>query len=139
MALLWSVAQEKEGGIDVSQNQTERFGLHLWEPGDDFLREEFNENFEALDDAVRVVCGSYTGNGAAGRVVTLGFTPTAVIVKRPENFEVYFSDSELMYVPAIAVIGVTGNTVNVVEGGFRVSGHGLVNAANRTYLYLAFR
>ena len=127
--------------MDVSQNQTERFGLHLWEPVDNFLREEFNENFEALDDAARVVCGSYTGNGAAGRVVTLGFTPTAVIVKRPENFEVYFSDSELMYAPAIAVAGVTGNTVNIVEGGFQVSSHKLVNSGNpaNTYIYIAVR
>ncbi len=33
--------------MDVSQNQTECFGLHLWEAGDDFLREEFNENAAA--------------------------------------------------------------------------------------------
>lgn len=36
----------------MSTNKSEHLKLHLWEPEDDFLRTEFNENFSALDGAV---------------------------------------------------------------------------------------
>ena len=36
----------------MSTNKTPNYNLHAWEPGDDFLRREFNENFAALDTAV---------------------------------------------------------------------------------------
>ncbi|BDF68648.1 hypothetical protein CE91St43_26200 [Oscillospiraceae bacterium] len=125
---------------DMAANKTQRYGLHLWEPGDDFLREEFNENFRRLDGgAARVVCGSFIGDGTAGRVIGLGLTPRAVIVKRPDNYETAFHTNEVDYAPAMAVRGVTGNTLNVVEGGFRVSDHGLVNRDGVRYLYVALQ
>ena len=124
---------------DMAANRTQRYGLHLWEPGDNFLREEFNENFLALDGgAARVVYGSYLGDGTEGRVFGLGFTPRAVMVKRPDNYEDYHHTNEVAYAPAVAVRGVGGNTLNVVEGGFRVSGHGLVNGAQTRFVYVAF-
>ena len=36
----------------MSTNKSEHLKLHLWEPEDNFLRTEFNENFSALDGAV---------------------------------------------------------------------------------------
>ena len=36
----------------MSTNKSEHLNLHLWEPEDDFLREEFKENFTAIDRAV---------------------------------------------------------------------------------------
>ena len=33
----------------MSTNKSGHLNLHLWEPEDDFLRTEFNENFETLD------------------------------------------------------------------------------------------
>ena len=36
----------------MSTNKSEHLNLHLWEPEDDFLRTEFNENFAALDGAM---------------------------------------------------------------------------------------
>ena len=94
MALLWSVAQEGEGGMDVSQNQTECFGLHLWEPGDNFSREEFNENFIAIEAAVgplgRVAAGAYLGDGAESRYIPLPFPPRAVLVKQGSGLRVCF-------------------------------------------------
>lgn len=75
----------------MSTNKTENYGLHAWEPGDDFMRTEFNENFQKLDAALaglqsslgnklEIVTGSYTGNDAATRTITLGFRPKLVIV-----------------------------------------------------------
>ena len=46
----------------MSTNKSEHLKLHLWEPEDDFLRTEFNENFEAIDGAVQ---GEKTAREAA--------------------------------------------------------------------------
>ncbi len=37
----------------MSTNKSEHLNLHLWEPEDDFLRTEFNENFEKIDAGVK--------------------------------------------------------------------------------------
>ena len=37
----------------MSTHKSQTLNLHLWEPNDDFLRTEFNENFTALDSAVK--------------------------------------------------------------------------------------
>jgi len=71
---------EREEFNFMSTNQTASYGLHLWEPGDNFLREEFNENFAALDAAAWVVVGAYVGDGAARRNISLDFSPKAVLV-----------------------------------------------------------
>ena len=36
----------------MSTNKTQNYALHAWEPEDDFLREEFNQNFAAIDAAL---------------------------------------------------------------------------------------
>ena len=36
----------------MSSSKTTNYGLHLWQPEDDFLRSEFNENNEAVDTAL---------------------------------------------------------------------------------------
>ena len=87
---------------------TPNYGLHQWEPGDDFLRSDFNQDFTKIDAALqskadktamaqkadqsaletvqalaqgrcRVVTGSYMGTGKAGITVNLGGRPKAVI------------------------------------------------------------
>lgn len=65
----------------MSTNQTASYGLHLWEPGDNFLREEFNENFVKLDEAAAEKIGAVVGSFPGGMVdvyVKLGFRPKAV-------------------------------------------------------------
>ena len=73
----------------MSSQKTEHYQLHKWEPGDDFLREEFNENFEKLDEAtagkVGAVFGTYTGDGAATRHIELGFQPAGIILMREDG------------------------------------------------------
>lgn len=75
----------------MSTNKTEHYALHAWEPEDDFVRQEFNENFAKLDTALaalaqgmgnklELVTGQYTGNDAATRTISLGFRPKMVII-----------------------------------------------------------
>ena len=49
----------------MSTNKSEHLGLHLWEPEDDFLRTEFNENFTAIDGAVKAERDARTAAVAA--------------------------------------------------------------------------
>lgn len=136
----------------VSQNQTENFGLHLWEPGDNFLREEFNENFEAIDRVVAAKCaaaaGTYTGDGAASQFIELGFRPVAVLVEsqngtRPQSGNYVLHDG--LALPGFPMCGgsTASPTIEVVSGGFRVyaySGYtGNNNAEGKVYYYIAFR
>ena len=37
----------------MSSNKSTNLGLHLWEGEDDFLRTEFNENFQAIDTGIK--------------------------------------------------------------------------------------
>ena len=37
----------------MSTNKTPHLNLHAWEPGDDFSRVEFNENFQKLDTTAK--------------------------------------------------------------------------------------
>ena len=125
--------------MDVSQNQTECFGLHLWEAGDDFLREEFNENFEALDDAARMVCGSYIGNGANERQIMLDFIPKAVVL-----CDSYGTMRDISYYyGGVALEGGPSRAFEVSEGGFVIrydqNNHCMTNNGGQIYYYLAFR
>ena len=74
----------------MSTNKTTNYNLHSWLPEDDFLRTEMNENFTKLDTLLknetaalsaalgqkaRATVGSYTGDGALDRTISLPFTP----------------------------------------------------------------
>lgn len=136
--------------MDVSQNQTERYGLHLWEPGDDFLREEFNENFEALDRSTRVITGVYIGDGAACRSITLGFTPSAVLLMTADG-QSYTSSNGFRYgglalaeAPLVdSMYGDRYPVLSIEEDGFyayeNLAEKIHVYQKNARYFYLAFR
>lgn len=87
----------------MSTNKSQNLNLHLWEPNDDFLRTEFNENFAAIDSSVKsvqtaaanaqtaadaahteavslpYVIGSYTGTGE-NITINVGFRPRLLIL-----------------------------------------------------------
>ena len=77
---------------------TANYQLHQWEPADFFLRTDFNADFAKLDAALAgkagladlaeklgAVTGSYTGDGSAGRTISLGFAPIAVFLREDED------------------------------------------------------
>ena len=70
---------------------TEHYGLHQWEPNDDFLRTDFNTDLEKIDTALgsmldvtnsktEVALAFYQGNGEEVNSIELGFSPLAVII-----------------------------------------------------------
>ena len=63
-------------------NYTEHYQLHQWEPSDNFLRTDFNQDFARIDTGIRaakaqaerlerekaeISTGAYTGDNAASR------------------------------------------------------------------------
>ena len=134
----------------MSTNQTERYNLHLWEPGDNFLRAEFNENFEAVDAAlggkIGAVFGSYVGDNTREQKIELGFTPAAVFVieehgRLTNGNDVYGG----LALPGLPVVARRESlpVVTVTEGGFLVyyeySNYGVVGSNIGVNYYIAFR
>lgn len=78
---------------------TSNYGLHQWEPGDDFLRTDFNADFQKIDTAIagrgdcRICNGSYVGTGTSRKenpnTITTGFPPHLVIVSGDEYHVVF--------------------------------------------------
>ena len=93
---------------------TANYGLHQWEPGDDFLRTDFNADFQKIDTALggkaRVVYGAYVGAGGAGAdnpcTITVPFKPVLVAVKGSQ-FSTY-----LLVAVRESLIGNTASTSN---------------------------
>lgn len=102
----------------MSSNLTLNFGLHTWEPEDDFLRTEFNENFEAIDGHMaRMAAGVYVGDGAASRDIDLGFHPQAVLMASGGQ---YLAISGSGSYGGLALRDHPSGGVTVTETGFTV-------------------
>ncbi len=136
----------------MSTNKTKNYNLHAWEPGDDFLRSEFNENFAAIDTALgeksELAAGTYEGDGAKSRVISLGFTPRAVLVMQYDGAT--YEARNIKVCGGLALEGfpvkqgMAGGwviAVEIVEGGFRVAyeGDACTNTNGIIYHYLALR
>ena len=110
----------------MSTNRTEHYQLHAWEPGDTFLREEFNENFRLLDRGLgakpELVTGVTTGDGTRDRFISLGFTPKAVLLfhKDGHTNSGYMSYGGLA-LPGFPVKFKAGDPLTIGEGGFYIS------------------
>jgi len=69
----------------MSTNKTQHYHLHAWEAGDDFLRTEINENFAGLERVIRgqikVVAGTYIGDGTKNREINLGAPILALLLE----------------------------------------------------------
>lgn len=130
----------------MSTNQSEHYQLHLWEPEDNFLRSEFNENFTKLDGAAKVTFGSYTGDGESSRLIPLGFTPAAVYLCRNDGTDT----TEYGFCGGLAMPGLPAfytascPQLAVEKGGFRVKNASagsrqiMGNVLNTVYYYMAF-
>ena len=115
---------------------------------EDQVTKEYLENAIA-NAGVKIVTGSYTGDGAATRTINLGFTPRAVYVGGPHgltyycaiNFHAYYgglalADSPLQY--------DNRDIVAIVNNGFRVTYYSpdsqqkiWSNMSNSVYNYIA--
>ena len=126
---------------------TTNYQLHQWEASDDFLRTDFNTDFQKIDAALgekaeaeetqaeldkkaEVVKGSYIGNGSY-LTVNLGFRPKAVLVSL--GHQEYNR-------PRLSIDGDTAYMV-MTDTGFRIQDdrNANMNAEGRAYLYLAMQ
>ena len=118
---------------------TENYQLHQWVPEDDFLRTDFNTDFqkidtalagiqEAVDGKTRIREGSYTGNGSTSlRTVATSGTPKVLLLSTGSS------------VFAVLDNGKTVNRVTVINNGFRIeAGSGDPNQSGKTYHFAAF-
>lgn len=123
----------------MSSNQTQNYGLHQWEPGDSFLREEFNENFGAIDGAMAgaVVFGTYTGDGNSSRNINLGRRPKAVILAPNNGF--WGNGSSVRSGLFGGNLTLSGYA-QITDAGFTVSysSNGVLNNNGTIYYYAAF-
>ena len=161
----------------MASGKTANYGLSLWEATDQVVRLDFNSDNEKIDagmaenkaaaaaaketaenlaavaftpENLPFVVGTYTGNGAANRTISLGFTPKAVLLF-PEHGRTYNSSGGKVYCyGGLIVIDHAlqySNIVaaNIVEGGFQV--HHLeqssvcarTNESNEIYYYMAVK
>ncbi len=140
----------------MATNTSEHLGLHLWEPTDQVLRTEFNQNWTKIDTAVNaaqetaeaaqsaaeqrpnVIC-RYTGNGVT-RSFTLGLQPSFVIITaQPANSR----DTAFI---AVSGGSEAASTLSFTETGFTVmvtptsyETYPLTNQNGTFYHYLALR
>ena len=128
----------------MSTNKTSNYRLHKWEPQDDFLRSEFNENFAAIDEALKgkaeVVFGTYTGTKSSKRTINLGFTPSLLLLMGESGLGSSYSGG--LTAPGHPLKNQSFIYLAVVEGGFQVSystNIAYTNSWNSIYSYLAFR
>lgn len=127
-------------------------GFHQWDPGDSFLRTDFNTDFAKMDAALKgladrpePVSGAYTGDGAAARTVSLGFFPRALLVFTSEGYS-HLANVGHTYgglaLPGRNVTRGGGTALSLTEDGFRVHFDDDFVQSNRsgeTYYYLAWR
>ena len=137
----------------MATNSSEHLGLHLWEPTDQVLRTEFNQNWQKLDTAVNAAqetaetqcqAGTYTGNGKTmaegGQLIETGFQPKFVIITRgwnnPNSMPQHF------YAAGQAMMEYASEYIQLEATGFRVghsTSHFRLNSVDTTYSYLVFR
>ena len=112
---------------------TENYGLHQWEATDNFLRTDFNTDFEMIDEALGVkaeaITGTYSGNGGTStRTISLGFRPRAVMVTRADGAmpsmtgSLYICGGLILDGHALTFSG--SKAAEIVEGGFQIKSNG---------------
>lgn len=127
---------------------TSNYGLHQWEPSDNFLRTDFNEDLKKIDTALggkanqsevsnifmtvsgkcQAKVGTYSGNGG-NQNIHLGAYPYAVLV-----------NNGIYNVLAIRN-GGTENQLTVTGSGFSLNNDNVnisINKSGYSYNYIAF-
>ena len=116
---------------------TTNYGLHQWEGADDFLRTDFNTDFGIIDgalgDKVEMIVGSYTGDGAETRVISLGVTPRAVLLECMDGNRGAYCPGGLAVTdgPVRYSSNALPLALSIVEGGFQVSYKQYTNETNK--------
>ena len=155
-----------------SKNKTSNLNLNLWDGSDKPKREDFNYDNEIIDSAIgahinntsihltedeiaqissRFVVGSYIGDSASSRTLSLDFTPSFVFAfSSNSTFSVYDKDTNKMYAFAAAATKAYGSSgIKIGENSFTVTEstgvasfgncYPRMNTSGYRYQYIAFR
>ena len=130
--------------------KTTNYQLPQWEETDRIMMDDFNDAMAAIDAAMpRIMTGTYTGDGAATRTISLGFTPKCVYVCLPQGTissgsDRFFGGFAVTGSPAITGYIGDPNPVAVVSGGFQVvyahpdnARYVMSNNSGQVYHYIA--
>ncbi|MDR2649131.1 MAG: hypothetical protein LBB94_05365 [Clostridiales bacterium] len=134
-----------------SSGKTANKALNQWQDTDRPKISDFNADNQILDqNALPYSVGSYPGDGAASKSITLDFTPSFALVFQSGTFGYIFTFSGEYtkgYLAMGTQAGATpGLTLNA--GGFTVSQassvpsngmHYRMNESGKTYSYIAFK
>ena len=85
------------------------------------LNSSVNSLQTQIDAKCRIICGTYTGDGAAERTISLGATPKAVLLFARDGHVAY--DSYVkggLAFPGHDIVHYAGTALTVVTGGFKV-------------------
>ena len=133
---------------------TSNYQLHQWVPEDDFLRTDFNEDFQKIDAGIaaalttaqgkqEIVTGTFAGNTAT-QVINLGFQPKAVLVEDAHGQRDLANTYGGLILQGAPLTGRSGGVAGVITAeGFQVNYNMnskiYINAGGFTYHYLAVR
>ena len=140
----------------MASNYTENYQLPLWAADDAFLRTEFNDAHEKIEDALtemaakipRIAAGSYKGTGEYGvgvsKTLEFGFAAQLVLIMRDDGNSQL---SGLFLRPCTTGLGgfdnnsspgLTWTDTGVTwTAGDTYYADGLLNAKNKTYRWWA--
>ncbi len=129
----------------MSTNHTPNYQLSQWEPDDQFLRADFNEDNAKIDAALKakadasalaavastipkIAAGKYVGDGAESREIVVGFRPKFVLVVgqmgRLTEFVAGHTDgyggAAVDGSPSIAYYSYPQNILEITQNGFLV-------------------
>ena len=134
---------------------TANYGLHQWVPGDNFLRTDFNTDFQKIDAGIKaalstaqgkpdIVTSSYTGDDAASRTINLGFQAKLILLEMQSGNRGGYSVGGLI-LPDSPIRHENSSTAaaQLTETGFQVGyipqASVSTNFAGMTYHYLAVK
>jgi len=156
-------ARGKKGEKCMASSQTANYNLNQWAASDQFLRTEFNADNSRIDAALKALSaqaasqdgakceltfGSYAGDGALTRTITLGFTPRAVFVISASGATLINNITRGgLALPGLPVQVNDCTLVKIVTNGFQVARGYLssntyyadANHVNLTYYYAAVK
>ena len=87
-------------------------------------------------DKSKAVVGSYSGNGTSSYIISLGFTPVAVLITQPQRTG---SQGTVGRQIGLAITGHPHGRdyIKIVTNGFELTNNSYFNNRNETYSYLA--
>ena len=133
----------------MASNYTTNYELPIWAADDAFLRTEFNDTNQKVEDALteiaagvpKIIHGSYTGNGMTSQVISLPLgAPQALIV----SLNGQLGTTNITY-GGVVFPGGGNNAITIGTDGFTATGSGTgsgtrpaANMNGTVYHYIAF-